>query len=49
MGQGDRAAKTEDSHGHEGHEEAATEDGSRCDHGSVRTGDDQSDGWQTTT
>jgi hypothetical protein len=42
--------KTEDSHGLEGHEEAVTEDGSRCDQGSVGTGHDvQSDGWWTAT
>jgi hypothetical protein len=41
--------KTEDSHSHEGHEEAATEDGSHCNQGRVGTSDEQSDGWQTAT
>jgi hypothetical protein len=48
MGQRDRAVKTEDSHGHKGHEEVVAEDGSRYDQGSDGTGNDQSDGWQTT-
>jgi hypothetical protein len=37
------------SHCHEGLEEAATEDEPRCDQRGVRTGDDQSYGWQTAT